>query len=180
MAEPMENNGEQKSGIARDPDVVWTVEPGRVILENRRTGAVRVLGYPRAAIWDLISRGRTRGQLNRALRAIASMDAAGADRLIRETEADLGEAGFLATATNRPGWVIPYVDQALSSWERLADGFRDRVKEVYFPLSGDLLPSGRPGRPAPRLEMFLRASPFPLSVLVNPVILPRPVEETAP
>ncbi|MCP4687562.1 MAG: hypothetical protein GY859_05890, partial [Desulfobacterales bacterium] len=46
--------------------------------------------------------------------------------------------------------------------------------------SGDLLPSGRPGRPAPRLEMFLRASPFPLSVLVNPVILPRPVEETAP
>lgn len=77
-------------------------------------------------------------------------------------------------------WVIPYVDQELGFWERLYQDFADAIREVYFPFPGDVIGSGRPSQPQLHLQNFLRHAPFPLSVLVNPVILRRSVGELAP
>lgn len=77
-------------------------------------------------------------------------------------------------------WVVPYVDQPLSFWRELREEFGDFVREVYFPLPGGIVSSGRPSQPDARLREFLRERPFAASVLVNPITLPRPVEEIAP
>jgi hypothetical protein len=77
-------------------------------------------------------------------------------------------------------WVIPYVDQEMSFWEEIADRFGDRVKEVYFPLPGGIIGSGRGKQPDRFLEVFLREASLRKSVLLNPIVLPRPVEEIAP
>jgi len=75
-------------------------------------------------------------------------------------------------------WVIPYVDQDLSFWDEVAARFGAHVKEVYFPMPG--LASGRPKQPDRFTETFLRHAPLPKAVLVNPIVLPRPVEEIGP
>jgi len=75
---------------------------------------------------------------------------------------------------------VPYVDQPPRFWEQLHDDFGASVTAVYLPLPGDVLGSGRPSQPAEHVERFLRLSPFALVALVNPVVLPRPVEEIAP
>jgi hypothetical protein len=77
-------------------------------------------------------------------------------------------------------WIIPYVDQDLSFWEELADRFGSHIKEVYLPLPGEIVGSGRGKQPDDRLEDFVRHAPLPKSVLLNPIVLPRPVEEIAP
>ena len=77
-------------------------------------------------------------------------------------------------------WVIPYIDQPLSFWERITEDYTQNINEVYVPLPGDVLGSGRPPQPTEHLNEFLHRSPFPFSVLINPIILPRPVEELAP
>lgn len=77
-------------------------------------------------------------------------------------------------------WVIPYVDQDIFFWEEIADGFGEHVKAVYFPMPGGIIASGRGKQPDDHLETFLRRAPLPKAVLVNPVVLPRPVEEIAP
>jgi hypothetical protein len=77
-------------------------------------------------------------------------------------------------------WVIPYVDQDLSFWEEIADRFGSHVKEVYFPMPGGIVASGRGLQPDQNLESFLRRAPLSKAVLLNPIVLPRPVEEMAP
>lgn len=75
-------------------------------------------------------------------------------------------------------WVIPYVDQDLSFWVEVADRFGAHVKEVYFPMPGTA--TGRSKQPDRSMETFLRHVPLPKAVLVNPIVLPRPVEEAVP
>ncbi len=82
--------------------------------------------------------------------------------------------------TARAKWVVPYIDQPLSFWDEIAQDFRDDIKEVYFPLPGDLLGSGRPPQPARHLEDFLARSLLGRSVLINPITLPGPVGQLAP
>jgi hypothetical protein len=77
-------------------------------------------------------------------------------------------------------WVIPYVDHDLSFWEEIADRFGAHVKAVYFPLPDGIIGYGRGRQPDEHLEAFLQRAPLPKSVLLNPVVLPRPVEEIAP
>jgi hypothetical protein len=77
-------------------------------------------------------------------------------------------------------WVIPYVDQDLSFWEEITDRFGAHIKEVYFPIPGGIVASGRGKQPDAFLETFLRRVPLPKAVLLNPIILSRPVEEMAP
>jgi hypothetical protein len=77
-------------------------------------------------------------------------------------------------------WIIPYIDQPLSFWEQLAGNYSHKIKEVYLPLPGEIFGSGRPPQSTEHLDQFLRRSLFPLSVLANPIILPRPVDELAP
>ncbi len=77
-------------------------------------------------------------------------------------------------------WVIPYVDQDISFWGEIADRFGMYVKEVYFPVFGGVIASGRSKQPEKFMETFLRHAPLSKSVLVNPIVLPRPAEEMAP
>jgi len=77
-------------------------------------------------------------------------------------------------------WVIPYIDQPLSFWQNLAGHYDRYIHEVYFPIPLDNVPSGRPLQPTLHFEEFLATSPFRLSVLINPIVFPRPVEEMAP
>jgi hypothetical protein len=77
-------------------------------------------------------------------------------------------------------WVIPYVDQDISFWQEIADRFGEDIREVYFPLPGGIIGSGRGEQPDRFLEAFLRKAPLPKAVLLNPIVLPRPVEEIAP
>ncbi|GAK58914.1 radical SAM domain protein [Candidatus Vecturithrix granuli] len=77
-------------------------------------------------------------------------------------------------------WIIPYVDQPLAFWERIAENDGRSIKAVYLPLPGEVPGSGRPPQPTEHLQEFLRCSPFSLSVLINPIVLPRPVDELAP
>jgi hypothetical protein len=77
-------------------------------------------------------------------------------------------------------WSIPYTDQDPSFWEELRRGYGANVSEVYFPVRGEILPSGRSPQPETRLDEFLAGSPLPKSVLLNPIVLPCPAEEIAP
>ncbi len=79
-----------------------------------------------------------------------------------------------------PRWVIPYIDQPPDFWEALAADFGAHIKEIYFPLPPEVLGSGRPPQKADHLDAVLARSPFPCSVLVNPMTLPGPVEQVGP
>ncbi len=78
-------------------------------------------------------------------------------------------------------WAIPYVDQPAEFWLQLAEHFGQHIKEVYFPMPDRLVASGRSHQPARYIKAFLRDTP-PLakSVLVNPIVLPRAIEQIGP
>ncbi len=92
---------------------------------------------------------------------------------------DEGEAP-VSPAGNNEKWIVPYIDQPISFWQKLAEDCRGRIKEVYFPLPGVAFGSGRPKQPDGHLEEFLRNSPFDLAALINPVVLPLPVGQVGP
>ncbi len=75
--------------------------------------------------------------------------------------------------------VIPYIDQEMNFWRGIFDEYGCHISEVYFPITGNLVGTGRPTQPQIHLKEFLESKILPVSVLVNPVILPRPVEEMA-
>ncbi len=77
-------------------------------------------------------------------------------------------------------WVLPYVDQPMPFWDRLHAAFGSQIRQIYFPLPGAILGSGRPPQPDGQLEIFLRRCPLPRAVLINPIVLPQPVDEIAP
>jgi hypothetical protein len=77
-------------------------------------------------------------------------------------------------------WVIPYVDQSLDFWAEIEGRFGAKVKEVYFPMPGGRFATGRSRQPEDRLFEFLRHVSLPKAVLVNPIVLPGPVDEMAP
>jgi hypothetical protein len=77
-------------------------------------------------------------------------------------------------------WTIPYVDQGLDFWQEIEGRFGQQVREVYFPTPGGRFASGRGPQPQRFLEDMLRHTRLAKSVLVNPIILPQPVEAMAP
>ena len=77
-------------------------------------------------------------------------------------------------------WIIPYIDQPLDFWEQVAESYSRQIKEVYLPLPGDIMGSGRPIQPEQHVKEFLDASLFPVSVLINPIISRLPIEDIAP
>jgi len=74
-------------------------------------------------------------------------------------------------------FVVPYVDQGKTFWEKLSVLYREHIREVYFPLTGENIGTGRPSLPDKHLTGFLESGIFPVSVLINPLVLPRPVNE---
>lgn len=79
-----------------------------------------------------------------------------------------------------PRWVIPYVDQPLTFWQQLADDFDPKLLSVYLPLPGTAVGSGRPRQPMAHLAEFLEHRLFPVNVLVNPIVLPKPLDKIWP
>jgi collagenase-like PrtC family protease len=77
-------------------------------------------------------------------------------------------------------WVIPYVDQPLEFWQEVHTRFGDQVKGVYCPAPAGAFSTGRSRQPERYLEDFLRRAPLDKSILVNAIVLARPVEEMAP
>jgi hypothetical protein len=77
-------------------------------------------------------------------------------------------------------WVIPYIDQGLDFWQEVDRRFAPQIEEVYFPVPGRRLASGRPWQPESQMDDFLRHAPLAKAVLVNPIVLSRPVETMAP
>lgn len=77
-------------------------------------------------------------------------------------------------------FVIPYIDQPPEFWHEVNEEFGSHIKSVYFPLPETTLGSGRPPQPHQYLDKFLSMSSFCFSVLINPVILKRPVREVVP
>lgn len=77
-------------------------------------------------------------------------------------------------------WIIPYVDQPPEFWQEVHERFGEQVREVYFPMSTGQVASGRSPQPDRFLDDFLRQAPLPKAVVVNPIVLPLPVEVTAP
>ncbi len=82
-----------------------------------------------------------------------------------------------AFATN--SWAIPYIDQPLSFWQEIKNRFPKNISEVYLPLPDPFISSGRPLQETAFLSDFLNNSPLPLALLINPVILPEPVDRIA-
>jgi radical SAM protein with 4Fe4S-binding SPASM domain len=74
-------------------------------------------------------------------------------------------------------WVLPYIDQPSEFWRQLADTHKQSIREIYFPLPVDSLGSGRPPQPSRYLYDFLRSNLMDASVLINPLVLPEPVEK---
>lgn len=77
-------------------------------------------------------------------------------------------------------WVIPYIDQPVAFWERVAEAFGEHIREVYFPLPDTILGSGRPSQPDRHLQAFLEQSPLHGAVLLNQHPLPGDPEDLAP
>ena len=76
--------------------------------------------------------------------------------------------------------MIPYVDLDLEFWEEIRDRFGEQVKEVYFPVPDARFASGRSLQSEQFLHSFLRRAPLNKAVLLNPIVLQRPVEQVAP
>ncbi|MDR1728323.1 MAG: radical SAM protein [Acidobacteriota bacterium] len=74
-------------------------------------------------------------------------------------------------------WSIPYIDQPAEFWEGLVAEHGAALREAYFPIGLEGVGSGRPLQPGRHLEGVLRSGVLPMAVLVNPVVLPRPLRE---
>jgi len=72
--------------------------------------------------------------------------------------------------------VLPYIDQDQDFWKKVRDLCGEQISEVYFPIIDDEIPSGRPRQPEKHLKEFLESGILPVSVLINPIILNRPVD----
>ena len=89
-------------------------------------------------------------------------------------------ASVAPPATERgPALAVPYIDQPLSFWRRLAEHYGRRLASVYLPLPEAGLASGRPPQPARHVAELLADPPLAISVLANPMVLTEPVEEVA-
>ena len=95
MAEPGRDPAAKADSYQCPDDVGWSVEIDTIRLIDQRTGSVCLLGYPEAAIWDLISRGYGFDDLVRLLGVIASISASQAKRLVLHTVEDFVQKGFL-------------------------------------------------------------------------------------
>lgn len=81
----------------------------------------------------------------------------------------------------RAKWIIPYIDQPIHFWERIAGEYGSFVKEVYFPFPNENgIGSGRPVQPQSHLKEFLGFQKLTRSVIVNPIVLPVPSESAIP
>ncbi len=61
-------------------------------------GVTKTLGYPDAAVWDFLSRGYSVSDVTRLVAAVASLEPAAAEELVRAAVAEWVECGVLERA----------------------------------------------------------------------------------
>lgn len=144
---------------------------GRCLGGCRAAAFLRVASYSGSEMRD---RGTGKSAGAKIIKGVLS------GRWQKEDSTGAGSAG-MAEDRNAGGWSIPYIDQPIDFWEELADDFGPWIREVYFPFPENLqVESGRPVQPQNHLSDFLRRSPLPVSVLINPILLRRPAEKMIP
>jgi hypothetical protein len=74
--------------------VQWVVETDGILLLHE-AGTTLKLPYPKAAIWDFLTRGDTNRQIAHKVSAIASLKITAAMRLTEETIEELRRGEFL-------------------------------------------------------------------------------------
>jgi hypothetical protein len=77
-------------------------------------------------------------------------------------------------------WAIPFVNLPVDFWRSLVADYGCAIREVYFPIDLAGVGSGRPPQPQQHLRSLLEARIVPMSVLVNPMVLPQPLEVIGP
>jgi len=77
------------------PHLSWTVERNGLLLLNSGNAKACQLGYPQAALWELLSRGNSYGQVVSKMRAIALLSAEATERFIADTVESWVQAGLL-------------------------------------------------------------------------------------
>ncbi len=77
------------------PGVVWAVERDGLTLIDTRTGAVERLGYPAAAVWDLMGRESGIHSLTSKISAITSMNYAEAQAFVEACFREWAQAGLV-------------------------------------------------------------------------------------
>jgi hypothetical protein len=83
------------SGLRIAEQVRWAVEAAGVVLIHGATGETIAVGYPRAAIWDFLTRGEDCERIAAKLCAIAALEPAAARKLVFETVVQWREAGLI-------------------------------------------------------------------------------------
>lgn len=77
------------------PDVVWAVESAGLTLIRRDTGTRLALGYPEAALWDLLSRKVPLQRVIPMMAAIAGIELQAAHAWVVETIGAWARGGWL-------------------------------------------------------------------------------------
>ena len=71
---------------------------------------------------------------------------------------------------------LPYIDQPVPFWKQLSQDFGNHIAEIYFPMADHIIPSGRPVQKMHHIYSFLENIQCPKTVLINPIVLPQPLE----
>lgn len=91
----MKNNHEGHRIYQCLPHITWAVDCNRVILINEHIGRMRILQYPQAAVWDLLSQGFQPQPMGCILSEILAIDPDEAKTLLVSTLENLLTDGFL-------------------------------------------------------------------------------------
>ena len=94
-----------------------------------------------------------------------------------EKKTDLNRKTIIRKNITEKQWIVPFIDQPLSFWDELSADFGQYIQAVYCPLPEGDTASGRPRQPEHHLEKFLQQSSLDKTILVNPIILDRPVSQ---
>ncbi len=85
----------QPLSYTTSPQVAWTVQPKGIRIIDEVTRAGFDLGYPAAAVWDLLQRSYPAAQLVVMVAALARVGQAEAEGLVRESVAAWVRSGWL-------------------------------------------------------------------------------------
>lgn len=83
------------------PHMAWVVEVDGVVLMDNLTGALHRLGYPDAAVWDLVGREPTVSGLAIKIGPIAALDPKAAEFYVVRKLEEWAEAGLLVAGEER-------------------------------------------------------------------------------
>jgi hypothetical protein len=84
----------------QNPDVSYTVESSGLILINKRTGDKYSIGYPQAAVWDLIIKNYTFDKIARMISNILIVTKSHANSIVLDSLEFLYKKGLILEGSN--------------------------------------------------------------------------------